>query len=78
MERLNLKKSEEVELINRFAALENLDVKVDITRTWGTIRDSIHILATKSLGFYKLKNKPWYDEGPNYSNYMIQMGHAVA
>jgi hypothetical protein len=49
MERFNIKKLNEVEskgqyrieISNRFAALENLYVEVDIDRTWETIRENI-------------------------------------
>jgi hypothetical protein len=64
MERFNLKKSKEVEvkeqyrveISNRFAALEDLDTEVDISRAWETIRESIKILAKESLGYHELKN----------------------
>jgi hypothetical protein len=71
-ERFNLKKLNEVEgkkqyrfeVSNRFAALENLDDKVDINRDWETIREGIKISATENLGYYELKMcKPWFDEG---------------
>jgi hypothetical protein len=49
MERFNLKNLNEVggkeqyhvEISNRFAALENLDAEVDITRAWETITNNI-------------------------------------
>jgi hypothetical protein len=81
MERLNLKKLTEVELINRFAALENLDVEVDITsiRARGIIRDNIHNLAKMGVSLYKLKkHKRWLEGGPNCNSYRIQRGHVVA
>jgi hypothetical protein len=48
MERLNLKKLNEVEVIeqccieisNRFTSLENLDAEVDINRAWETMREN--------------------------------------
>jgi flagellar biosynthesis/type III secretory pathway chaperone len=72
MDRLNLKKLDEVEgkeqyrveISNRFAALEDLDDGVDINRAWETIMENIKILAQESLGYYELKkNKTWSDEG---------------
>jgi hypothetical protein len=65
MERFNLKKLNEVEgkeqhhveISNRFAALENLDTEVGRE----TIRENIKISAKDSLGYYELKNKPWFD-----------------
>jgi hypothetical protein len=53
-----------VEILNRFAALENLDVEVDINRAWETVRENIKISAKGSLGCYKLKkHKIRLDEG---------------
>jgi hypothetical protein len=72
MERFNLKKLNEVEgkehyqvdILNRFAALENLDTEVNINRAWETIRENIKILAKESPHYYELKkHKPWLDEG---------------
>jgi hypothetical protein len=49
--------------LNRFAALENLDVDVDINRAWENIRDNTNISAKESLGHYELKqHKLWFDE----------------
>jgi hypothetical protein len=72
MERFNLKKLNEVEgkeqyhvkVSNRFASLEDLDIKVEIYNFWEIIRDNIKISAKESLGYYELrKHKPWFDEG---------------
>jgi hypothetical protein len=52
-----------VDMSNGFAALENLDVEVDINRTWKPIRAYIDISAKESLGYYELKkHKLWSDE----------------
>jgi hypothetical protein len=68
----NLKKLDEVEgkeqyrveILNRFAALENLDDDVDINRAWETIKDNIKISVKVSLGYYELKkHNPWFDKG---------------
>jgi hypothetical protein len=49
---------------NRFAALEDLDVEVEINTIWETIRENIKISAKESLGYYELKqHEPWFDEG---------------
>jgi hypothetical protein len=53
MERFNLKTLKEVEgkeqfhveVSNRFAALEDLDVEVEINSAWETIRENIKISA---------------------------------
>jgi hypothetical protein len=72
MERFNLKKLNEVERIeqfrvdvsNRFAALEDLDIEMEINSAWETIRENINVSAKESLGYYKLKkHKPWFDKG---------------
>jgi hypothetical protein len=59
-----VKHSYQVKISNRFAAWENLDDDVDISRAWETIRENIIILAKQSLHYYKLKQyKAWFDEG---------------
>jgi hypothetical protein len=72
MERFNLKKLNDVErkeqfrveVSNRFAALEDLDTKVEINGAWETITENIKISAKKRIGYFKLKkHKPWFDEG---------------
>jgi hypothetical protein len=71
MGRLNLKKLNEVQgkeqyqvqISNRFAALENLDDDVHINRARETIRKNIKISAKEGLGYYELKkHKPWFDK----------------
>jgi hypothetical protein len=53
-----------VEVSNRFAALEDIDVEVEINTIWETIRENIKISAKESLGYYEPKqHKPWCDEG---------------
>jgi hypothetical protein len=72
MERFTLKKLDDVEgkeqyhveISNRFVALENLDIEVNINRAWKTTADNIKISAKESLGYYELKkHTPWFDEG---------------
>jgi hypothetical protein len=71
MERFNFKKLKKlegkdqyhVETSNRFAALKNLDTKVDINKAWETIQENSKISSEESLGYYELKkHKPWFDE----------------
>jgi hypothetical protein len=53
-----------VEVSNRFAELEDLDVDVDINVIWETIRGNVNISLKGSLGYYEVKkHKPWFDEG---------------
>jgi hypothetical protein len=62
-ERLNFKKLNELEvrkqyqidITNRFAALENLSDREDISRAWENIPENIKTSAKDSLGLYKLK-----------------------
>jgi hypothetical protein len=71
VEMFNLKKLSEaegkeqfrVEVLNRFAVLEDLDTEVEITSAWETIRENIKISAKESLGYYEPKNQnPWFEE----------------
>ena len=49
----------QIEITNRFAALENLNDDEDLTRTWQNIKENIKTSAKKSLGLHELKkNKP--------------------
>jgi hypothetical protein len=68
MERLNLKKLNEVEgkeqyrveVSNRFAALEDLDAEVEINSAWEMIRENMKISGKEGLGYCELKkHKPW-------------------
>jgi hypothetical protein len=72
MERFNLKKLNDVEgkeqfcveVSNRFAALEDLDVEVEINIAWEMIRENIKISAKERVGYFELqKHKPWLDKG---------------
>jgi hypothetical protein len=71
MERFNLKNLNEVEgeekfcveISNRFAALEDLDIEMEINSVWELITDNIKIPAKERIGYYKLrKHKPWINE----------------
>jgi len=68
-ERFNIRKLNElevrnqyqIEIMNRFAALENLSDSED--RAWENIKENIKTSAEKSLCLHKLKqHKPWYGE----------------
>ena len=49
----------EIEITNKFAALENLNNDEDVNRTWEHIKDNIQTSAKESLGLHELKhNKP--------------------
>jgi hypothetical protein len=70
-QRFNLKKLNEpdvreqyqIEITNRFAALENVNDDEDVNRTWENNKENIKTSAKESLGLHKLKqHKPWMDE----------------
>ena len=53
----------QIEITNRFAALENLNDDEDVNKTWENIKENIQTSVKESLGLHKLKqNKPWFDE----------------
>ena len=69
-ERFNLGKLNElegkeiyqIEITNRFSALENLDVDEDVNRAWENIKENIKTSAKESLGLHDGKqHKPWFD-----------------
>ena len=66
LRKLNVPEAREqyqIEIRNRFEALENLSDFEDVDRTWGNIKEFIKTSAKESLGLHELKqNKPWFDE----------------
>jgi hypothetical protein len=53
----------QIEITNRFAALENLNDGEDVDRTWENIKENIQTSVKESLGLHELKqNKPWFVE----------------
>jgi hypothetical protein len=61
---LEVKEKYQIEVSNRFAALDCLDECFDINYTWENIGENIKISVKDNLGYHRLKlNKPWfYDE----------------
>ena len=60
---LEVRKQYQIEITNRFAALENLNNDKDIYRGWDNIKENIKTSAKESLGLQELKqHKPWFDE----------------
>jgi len=58
-----LEVSYQIEITNRFAALENLSDSEDINRDSENIKENIKTSAKDSLGMYELKqHKPCFDE----------------
>jgi len=53
----------QIEIKNRFAALENSDDDEDINRNWENIKENIQTSAKESMGLDEFKqNKLWCDE----------------
>ena len=53
----------QIDITNRFAALENLSDDEDIKREWENIRENIKTSAENGLDLQELKqHKPWFDE----------------
>jgi hypothetical protein len=60
---LEVRKLYQIEITNRFAALENVSEDEDINRAWESIKENIKTSATESLGMHEMKqHKPWFDE----------------
>jgi hypothetical protein len=71
LERFDLKKLDDtevkekyqVEISNRFVALESLDKSFDINNAWESIRENIKTSTKNNLRYQKLKhNKLWFDD----------------
>jgi len=66
MRKLNepeVREQNQIEITNRFAALENLSDDEDVDRTLENIKENILTSAKESLGLHEFKhNKPWFDE----------------
>jgi hypothetical protein len=59
---MQVKEKYQVEISNRFTALESLDESSDINNSWESIRENIKTSAKYNLGYHMLKhNKPWFD-----------------
>jgi len=53
----------QIEITNRFAALENMNDDEDVNRTWENIKEDAQTSTEESLGVHELKrNKPLFDE----------------
>ena len=60
---LEVRKQYQIEITNRFTALENVSDGKDINRTWENIKENIKTSADESLGLHELKqHKPWFDD----------------
>ena len=52
---LEVRKQYQIEITNRFAALENLNDSKDINRAWENIKENIKTSAKEFPGLYKVK-----------------------
>jgi hypothetical protein len=60
---VEVKRKYQVEISNRFAALESLDESLDINSVWARIRENITTSAKENLGYHRLKfNKPRFND----------------
>jgi hypothetical protein len=60
---VEVKEKYQVEISNRFAALENLGERLDINNAWENTGGNIKTSAKENLGYHTLKfNKPWFDD----------------
>jgi hypothetical protein len=60
---IEVKEKYQVEISNRFAALEILDESFDINNSWESIREIIKTSTKDNIGHHRLKhNKPWFDD----------------
>jgi hypothetical protein len=60
---LEIRKQYQIEITNKFAALENLNDGDGINRAWENSKANFKTSATESLGPYKLmQHKPWFYE----------------
>jgi len=60
---LEVRKQYQIEIANRFEALDNLSDGDGINRAWENIRENIKTSAKGSLGLHKLKqHKPQFDQ----------------
>jgi len=63
LKELKVKEKYQIEITNRFAALENLSVDEDVNRVWENIKENIKTSATESLDLHESKqHKPWFDK----------------
>jgi len=60
---LKVRKQYQIEITNRFVALENLNDSKDINRAWEKIKENIKTSAKEIPALYKLKqHELWRDE----------------
>jgi hypothetical protein len=60
---VQVKEQHQVEISDRFVALEYLGESLNINSAWKSIRNNIKSSAKENLGYHRLKHsKPWFDD----------------
>src|SRR5215831_21072735 len=60
---LEARKQYQIDITNRFAALENVSDDEDINRAWESVKETIKTSAKESLSLQEMKqHKSWFDE----------------
>ena len=63
LKELEVKEKYQIEITNRFQALENLNVDEGVNRVWENIKENLKTAAKESLGLHEWKqHKPWFDK----------------
>jgi hypothetical protein len=72
---VEVKEKYQLEISNRFAALQSVDESFDINNAWESIRENFMTSAKENLEYHRLKhNKPWFDD--ECSKLIYQRKHA--
>jgi hypothetical protein len=63
LDEVEVKEKYQVEISDRFVALESLSECFDINNAWENVRENIKTSAKDNLGYHRRKcNKPWFDD----------------
>ena len=63
LKELEVKEKYQIEITNRFQALENLNVDEDVNKVWENVKANIKTSAKESLSLHKWKQqKQWFDK----------------
>jgi len=75
LNKLGVKEKYQIEIRNRFAALENLNGDENINRAWEDIKENIKTSVKERLGLHEWKqHKPWFDK--DCVDFLDQRKHA--
>ena len=63
LKELEVKEKYQIEITNRFAALENVNVDKYVNRVWENIKENLKTTAKQSLGLHEWKqHKIWFNK----------------